>query len=624
MNPDIAASGPRPVCSTHGASRPRARSEANAVSSQSRLDCSSSPVNAATPPRPSRRSAFVPRPRPAPDHSSVPSTPKARSALGKKRSSTPGHSGPSSRPFPSASRSRNAEAPSGNALAVGRSVLRYSSPREASSPASSACAAPPTHSGCHALKTSWKKPGSVSSAVWIAPPSQSLRSSTHTRQPPRASSAPHASELTPLPTMTASYSATGGELPEFLVADEAALPRTERLHARQKIRAALFRNVEPELLRLDADRVQPALLPQHDAALRRDELRRVRLDRRWIVELRCDRAGLAAKKRLARHRLPRLELVAGELLHARRHVAHALELQVRLDTVERAQRERELAEVRVAGALSHAVDRPLDPRRTRAHRCHGGRRREPEVVVPVKMHGHIRADPFERLADELRDCLRRRDAERVDDDDLVRARLDRGHIHALVEVELGACRVDAEERRVDAVLRREAHRGRDPAEHLLAVDSDRVQLQIGDRRLDHGRVHAELDERFEVRRHRAREAPDLRAQPGAGNQLHRVPVVLRDAREPGLDPVDAELVEELRDLELLLGIEHDADGLLAVTQRRVVEANVPADAERVVQGPGPDLTQQRTTPSGNADSFSSPSAATRKLSSTRRPPPPSQ
>src|SRR6266404_4081666 len=369
--------------------------------------------------------------------------------------------------------------------------------------------------------------------------------------------------------MTASYSATGGELPEFLVADEAALPRTERLHARQKIRAALFRNVEPELLRLDADRVQPALLPQHDAALRRDELRRVRLDRRWIVELRCDRAGLAAKKRLARHRLPRLELVAGELLHARRHVAHALELQVRLDTVERAQRERELAEVRVAGALSHAVDRPLDPRRTRA-------------------------------------------------------RLDRGHIHALVEVELGACRVDAEERRVDAVLRREAHRGRDPAEHLLAVDSDRVQLQIGDRRLDHGRVHAELDERFEVRRHRAREAPDLRAQPGVGNQLHRVPVVLRDAREPGLDPVDAELVEELRDLELLLGIEHDADGLLAVTQRRVVEANVPADAERVVQGPGPDLTQQRTTPSGNADSFSSPSAATRKLSSTRRPPPPSQ
>src|SRR5581483_7699244 len=47
-----------------------------------------------------------------------------------------------------------------------------------------------------------------SSAVRIAPPSQSLRSSTHTRQPPLASSAPQASELTPLPTMTASNSGT--------------------------------------------------------------------------------------------------------------------------------------------------------------------------------------------------------------------------------------------------------------------------------------------------------------------------------------------------------------------------------------------------------------------------------
>ena len=171
----------------------------------------------------------------------------------------------------------------------------------------------------------------------------------------------------------------------------------------------------------------------------------------------------------------------------------------------------------------------------------------------------------------------------------------------------------------------EAHRARDPVEHLLAVDADRVQLQVGDRRLDHGRRHAELDERLEVGGDRAREAPHLRLQPGVRDELHRVPVVLRDAREAGLDAIDAELVEELRDLELLLRVEHDADRLLAVAERRVVEADAPAHAVRVVQGPGPDLTgQQRTIPSGNADSFSSPSLVTRKLSSTRKPPPPSQ
>ena len=151
MKPDVAWSGPRPVCSTHGASTPCARSDANVVSSQSRLDCSTSPVNAAAPPRPSRRTAFAPSANPADDHSSVPRTPNARSALGKKRSSTPGHSGPSSCVLPSAVRSRKAAPPSGNAVAVGSSVLRYSSPRAASSSPSSACAAPPTQSGCQAL-----------------------------------------------------------------------------------------------------------------------------------------------------------------------------------------------------------------------------------------------------------------------------------------------------------------------------------------------------------------------------------------------------------------------------------------------------------------------------------------
>ena len=145
----------------------------------------------------------------------------------------------------------------------------------------------------------------------------------------------------------------------------------------------------------------------------------------------------------------------------------------------------------------------------------------------------------------------------------------------------------------------EAHRARDAVEHLLAVDADRVQLQVGDRRLDHRRRHAELDERLEVGGHGAREAPDLRAQPGGRDQLHRVPVVLRDAREPRLDAVDAELVEQLRDLELLLRVEHDADGLLAVAERRVVQPDAARRrGTRRSARRSRSRRQQRTTPSG--------------------------
>ena len=120
----------------------------------------------------------------------------------------------------------------------------------------------------------------------------------------------------------------------------------------------------------------------------------------------------------------------------------------------------------------------------------------------------------------------------------------------------------------------------------------------------------ELDERLEVGRHGAREAPDLGAQAGGRDQLDRLPVVGRDAREAGLDPVDAELVEQPGDLELLLGVEHDADGLLAVAQRRVVEADA-APPRRYGSLSEPVQIRSRharcTTPSGNEESFSAPS-----------------
>src|SRR6266508_4901193 len=158
----------------------------------------------------------------------------------------------SSLAFTSVLVARKALSPSGKSVAVGWSVLRYSSPRWASSPPSSACPAPPTHNGCHALKTSWWKPGCVSSAVLIAPPSSRSRSRTHTFQPPRARRAAQTSELMPLPTTTASWSGTG-EIPELRVGDKPALPGSQFLDPGEELSLLGLAELEAELLRLDPD-----------------------------------------------------------------------------------------------------------------------------------------------------------------------------------------------------------------------------------------------------------------------------------------------------------------------------------------------------------------------------------
>ena len=265
----------------------------------------------------------------------------------------------------------------------------------------------------------------------------------------------------------------------------------------------------------------------------------------------------------------------------------------------------------------------MDPGGSRPHRGDCRRGGDSEVVVAVEVDGHS-VDVLQRRADEIGDRLRRGDAERVHDCHLLCTRLDGGLVHPTVEVRLGAGRVDAEEGSPDPVLAREAHGVRDALEHLLPGDADRLELQVGDRRLDHRRLDTELDEELEVGRHRAREAPDLGRQAGAGDQLDCPPVLLGDARKARLDPLDAQSVEQPRDLELLLGREDDADGLLPVAQGRVVEADLPTDPETVVERPGPDQVGHWTTPSGNEESFSTPSDVTRKLSSTRSPPPPGQ
>ena len=249
------------------------------------------------------------------------------------------------------------------------------------------------------------------------------------------------------------------------------------------------------------------------------------------------------------------------------------------------------------------------------------------MAVPVD--GDV--EPVDGLADQVRRALGRRDADRVDDGDLLRARLDRGLVGAAEEVEPCARAVDAEERDRDPLAGSERDRFADPAEHVVVRDPERGQLRVRDRALDHGRSDAKPDELLDVRLHRPRETPDLGAQPGVGDAPDRLLVVGRDAREARLDPVDPGVVERPCDRELVVRREHDADGLLAVAQRRVVEADgvVRLRLEREpVEIAGPDLLAvdhaALTIPSGKRQRRSAPTSVMRKLSSTRRPPPSGQ
>ena len=135
-------------------------------------------------------------------------------------------------------------------------------------------------------------------------------------------------------------------------------------------------------------------------------------------------------------------------------LARLRQVEPRRDPVERLERERDLDQVGVPGPLAHPVDRALHPRRARLDGRDRGCRAEPEVVMAVPVDGNLAAEPVDRLADEVRGRLRRRDPDRVDDDDLRRARLDGRLVGTAVELEVGAGRVDAEEGDRDPCCRR--------------------------------------------------------------------------------------------------------------------------------------------------------------------------
>ena len=106
---------------------------------------------------------------------------------------------------------------------------------------------------------------------------------------------------------------------ELAVRDEPALGRALALHGFEQRRVRILGDVEAELRDLDPDRVQPALLPEHDTALGIDDFCRVRFYRFRNVKLAGDRPTLPHKEIVADHRSPCFESVPRESLYKLRH-----------------------------------------------------------------------------------------------------------------------------------------------------------------------------------------------------------------------------------------------------------------------------------------------------------------
>ena len=390
-------------------------------------------------------------------------------------------------------------------------------------------------------------------------------------------------------------------------------------------------HVEAEPFERDPDRVDAALLAEHDPSLRADELGGVRLDRRRVVELRRDRARLAGEERLAGHGLPGRQR---RRRHARRRGARARapasgraasgcrrapRARARPRRGRRSRRARPCRS-RCPAPTSRPPARPRSPPRCRA------RSRRGRASAPGRRAGRARgrrAAPPPR-ASRCRACRRRRSPRRPPRPRRrTRGRRTRGRrARSRRRRTRRGCRSRSRTRRRcrirSSIVSRET-----PSASSLPSE---IGLSITDARTPSSTSASTSAW------HGAREAPHLGAEPGAGDHLDRAEVVVGDAREARLDPVDARRVERLGDLELLLGREDDADRLLAVAQRRVVEADrdVRLRVERLpVDVAGPDLLRSITRPPsrcrrGTRRASPAPSSVISQLSSRRRPPPPSQ
>ena len=350
----------------------------------------------------------------------------------------------------------------------------------------------------------------------------------------------------------------------------------------------LVRQLVAERLHVLLEVVAAGELPEHELrALGDADLGRVhdlpglaQLEDAVLVD-----AGAVAEGVLPDDRLVPLDGHAGELLDELAGSVDLLGVDVAVDVVEvvlaRLDGHHDLLEGGVAGALADAVDGDLDLAGAvldGGHRVGGA---HAQVVLAVEAEaclvdvGHVLADLVEERAQLGGDGV----ADRVGDVDDLRPGIDAALDDGVDEVRVGAGGVHWAELHVARVARGVLHHRLGLGQHLLAVLAELM------RHLDVAAVDEDVDAGIlgfldgvpggvDIGLDGAGEGADGGAADLARDHLDSLEVAGRGAGEARLDDVDAELFELPGDLELLLGGEGDAGGLLAVSQGGIEDVDL--------------------------------------------------
>ena len=236
-------------------------------------------------------------------------------------------------------------------------------------------------------------------------------------------------------------------------------------------------------------------------------------------------------------------------------------------------RHHDLFQRRIAGALADAVDGAFDLARAAVHAGQRIRHRHAEIVMA--MHREHRLVGIRHAlahhAEQRRIFFRRRIADRVGDIDRGGAGIDRGLHAAAQEIVLGAGAVLRRPFDIVGVIARARHLRDHHLEdlvrlllqlvfHVYGRGGEEGMDALPRRRLDG------LGAAVDVLRRRAGEPAHHRILRALGDLVHRGEIAFRSDRETGLDDVDAHVVEQAGDFQLLVMGHGGAGALLAVAQ----------------------------------------------------------
>ena len=278
-----------------------------------------------------------------------------------------------------------------------------------------------------------------------------------------------------------------------------------------------------------------------------------------------------------------LHRVAGEARHEPRRAGQLFGPHTDADTREevaaRPDRHHDLFERGVAGALAEPVHRALDLARAVGDARERVRDGHAEVVVAVRRDDVVAVDRRDDVRDQLPVLVGNTEPDGVGDVQCRRAVVDRELQHLAEEVDVGAAAVLGRELDVVGVALGPGDAAHDLGLHLLLGHAEllrHVDRRRGDEDVDPGplRVAHRLPRPVDVLEARPGEPGDDRSANGLRDRLDRLEVTVARDREAGLDHVDAEAGELLRDLELLADVEGDPRRLLTVSQRGVEDQDL--------------------------------------------------